>query len=61
MMRMLFPNSSSSSHYRETGGMYRGMLIASKLSTSLLDEIEGEESISSTNDIVLASMTPAFS
>jgi hypothetical protein len=43
-MRMLFPNGSSSSHYRGTGGMIRGMLIARKSSSSLSDEKEKEES-----------------
>ncbi|HZB79978.1 MAG TPA: hypothetical protein VE264_01740 [Nitrososphaera sp.] len=27
-MKLLFPDSSSSSHYRETGGITMGMLIA---------------------------------
>jgi hypothetical protein len=37
-------NGSSSSHYRETGGMRWGMLIARKSSSSLSDEEEIEES-----------------
>ena len=41
---MLFPDNSSSSHYRETGGKVRGVLIAWQSSTSLLDEEVIEES-----------------
>jgi len=37
-MKMLFPNSSSSSNYREIGGITRRMLIAWESFTSLLDE-----------------------